>query len=483
MQVEFMADGLLKVERNDSIYLGINTHIPGRSFAVQRLSSQSQTPGWIVDHDEVTEWAPSGFTEHDNEVVMYGPYLEGVTLQEVLGFEAREVFSYLQRFVDAVRLLMDRHIPVGRYHTRGVIFLKDGGTLLLPLHIMQTIREHEPIEQQILCYENTSHPDLDPVDNLSYFLAAISYRALTGDFPYRSETLEDLHIRIRAGYSLDPIYQEPRIREEVSAFIIAILRDPQHHTHSLEEWQSVLATWNRSGPYREVTEQGRDALKLQADATWKRMTRTFNRKEYIRKHGKATVLIVAMVLIVGTIPGTIISRALAPRSTHGFSAEKVVSTYYLSMNTLDQTTMQDCVIDGAGKNTISEVMNLYVTSRMRMSVEMRSGILGAEQWVKEGKPALKRSSFVFGVSDLAVTVQSHTAASVVARATYLQWQPQFPAEPNGKATAQPAVIKSEAYSRIDTLYLKKDRGDWVIYRIVQDKDTLVPADTVTSTIQ
>jgi LmbE family N-acetylglucosaminyl deacetylase len=482
MQVKTMAEGLLTIERNETTYLGIATQISGRSFAVQQLTAHKRRPGWIVRDNTISEWLPGGFLEHNQQVVMYGPYEEGVTLEESLSGDPKEVLERLERFARAIHLLVERQIPVGRYHTRGIIFLKDGATLFLPQDIMDTIRDHEPVTQRITYYENTNHPDLESVDNVSYALASLTYRVLTGDYPYRAEKIEDVHIRIRAGYSLDPVYHEPRIREDVSNFIIGTLRDPEHNMHSLEQWIERLADWNRNGAYREVTEQGRAMVLQQAEATWKRMTRAFNRKEYIRKHGKATVLIIVMVLIVGTIPGTIISKALQPRSTHGFSAEKVVRTFYMSMNTLDQTTMQDCVIDGAGSATISQVMNLFVTSRMRMSVEMHSGILDAQKWVDAGKPALKPSSFVYGVSDLKVTMTSQSPDHVVATATYIKWQPDFPQEPTASPSKQPSVMKSVAFQRKDTLYMKKDRGDWVIYKIQQNTDKPIPADTVQSTL-
>ncbi|WP_455381423.1 hypothetical protein [Salinispira pacifica] len=498
MQVEIMADGLLKVERSEATFLGIVTNIPRRSFALHSFSSERagfmHSAGWVVRGNTVSEWVPAGFTEHQERVVIYGPYLEGVTLQETLSREPVEVLSLLERITRAVALLTERRLPVPKLHTRGVVLLNDGGTLFLPGELMQTIREHQPIEDRIRCYEYMNHPDLDPAANMSYFLASMVYRVVAGQYPYHADRLEDIHIRVRAGYSVDPVYHNPRIREDLSDFVIEILRDPAHNLHSPDEWAERLGQWRSEGPFEEVTDQGRALLLRQAEARWKRMTRSFNRKEFIRKHGRATVLIAAMVLIVGTIPGTIISKALAPRSTHGFPPQKVVSTFYNSMNTLDHSTMQDCVIDGAGKNAINEVMNLYVTSRMRMSVEMKSGIVPANSWVKAGEPSLKPASFVFGVSNLKVSTVNSTADSVEIEATYLKWQPEFPQPPegggsaSGKATSgsgsqAAGQLKSTAYQRKDLLRLKKDRGDWVIYSIDRETNRLLPDRTVVTPMQ
>ncbi|HUX13737.1 MAG TPA: hypothetical protein VMW87_11965, partial [Spirochaetia bacterium] len=423
------------------------------------------------------EWLPSGFTEHDRHVLVYGPYLEGVTLDETLTREPAAILGLLERLTAAVALLQERRLPLHKLHTRGVVFLNDGGTLLLPGELMRTIREYQPLDDQIRYFESMNHPDLDPTQNLSYFLASMVYRAVTGQYPYRAERSEDLHLRVRAGYSIDPVYHDPRIREDLSNFVIEILRDPLNHLHEPSEWIARLRDWATAGPFQEVTEQGKAVLLQQAEARWKRMTKRFKRREFVRKHGKVTVLIAAMVLVVGTIPGTIISKALAPRTTHGYPPEKVVFTFYNGMNNLDQAVMQECVIDGAGKNEINQVVNLYVTSRMRMSVEMKSGVLPAQGWVDSGKPALKPTTFVFGVSGLKMKLVDQSALEVVIAATYLKWQPEFPQSASTDSSAK-SVIKNTAYQRNDILHLKRDRGDWVIYRIDRKEDAIVPSLTV-----
>ncbi len=486
MQIEIMAQGLLKIERGEATFLGIVTDIPRRSSTSQMFSTNRsgslRMPGWVIRGNIVEEWLPAGFTEHEQRVLVYGPYLEGVTLEETLTREPVEVLSLLERLTAAVALLEERQLPLHKLHTRGVVFLNDGGTLLLPGELMRTIREHQPIEDQIRYYESMNHPDLEPAQNLSYFLASMVYRAVTGQYPYRAERSEDLHLKVRAGYSIDPVYHDPRIREDLSNLVIEILRDPLNHRHEPSEWIVRLHDWASVGPFQEVTEQGKAALLQQAEARWKRMTKRFKRREFVRKHGKVTVLIAAMVLIVGTIPGTIISKALAPRATHGYPPEKVVFTFYDSMNNLDQATMQECVTNGAGKEEINQVMNLYVTSRMRMSVEMKTGVLPAQSWVDSGKPALKPTTFVFGVSGLKMKLVNQDPLDVVISATYLKWQPEFP-QSESKAGAAQSVIKNTAYQRTDVLHLKKDRGDWVIYRIDRKEDAIVPSLTVDSSVK
>lgn len=125
-----------------------------------------------------------------------------------------------------------------------------------------------------------------------------------------------------------------------------------------------------------------------------------------------------------------------------------------------------------------------------MSVEMRSGILGAQEWVDAGKPPLQNASYVYGVSGLKLSVISQTAEGEVIEASYLKWQPDFPGDTTTTGSAagsgsasgsNPIVVKSVAYQTTERLHLKLDGKDWVIYQIDQISSKLVPSDTVEST--
>ena len=55
----------------------------------------------------------------------------------------------------------------------------------------------------------------------------------------------------------------------------------------------------------------------------------------------------------GRWPVTCVKNVLAPRVTRGYAPDKVVQTFYTSMNTLDHSTMQACVVGGAGGGEIN----------------------------------------------------------------------------------------------------------------------------------
>ncbi len=171
----------------------------------------------------------------------------------------------------------------------------------------------------------------------------------------------------------------------------------------------------------------------------------------------------AVAILLGALGGTILKNVLAPRVTRGFSARKVVETFYTSMNTLDHTTMQACVVGPAGRGEIDEVTTLYVTSRVTQGYEGRSSIVSAADWDTAGRPPLAPPTSLYGVTGLSV-VQEQGGPAPVFVAAYDKWNPAPPPDTSSGSSSD-YVPKSEGHSIKDRVWLKLDRGDWVISRI------------------
>jgi hypothetical protein len=139
-----------------------------------------------------------------------------------------------------------------------------------------------------------------------------------------------------------------------------------------------------------------------------------------------------------------------------------VETYYQSMNDLNHTLMEDCVVDGAGKETIREVVNIYVLSRVSLGYEGQSHIVPADAWDAQGRPELVAPKTVYGITDLELQ-QEQGEPEPVFRVSYTKWVPE-PAEESESDLLEakgPGFTSSEISERV---YLRLDRKDWVIHR-------------------
>ncbi len=187
--------------------------------------------------------------------------------------------------------------------------------------------------------------------------------------------------------------------------------------------------------------------------------RAFQKKLFWEKNGKLVLFISIIVVVAGFVIGSFVKNALAPRVTKGFSPDQVVNAYYTSINSLDHMTMEDCVTKGAGKSDINEVVHLYVIGKQTMAYEGRSSIVPADKWAEDGRPELLAPLFVYGVVDLNVT-EERGEPEPVYTVTYEKWSRKI-----SESRPVPGERLYTGFQVKDRLFMKQDKGDWVIFRM------------------
>jgi hypothetical protein len=128
--------------------------------------------------------------------------------------------------------------------------------------------------------------------------------------------------------------------------------------------------------------------------------------------------------------------------------------------------MEDCVVDKAGQGDITEAMNLYVISRVQMGYEGKANPMPADEWDKAGRPALPAGTSVYGVTDLQITEEAGEPDPVYL-VSYEKWSPDTSAEAGSDAGGGSDVATVGTLHRkiVDRVWLRRDKGDWVIYRL------------------
>ena len=457
-EAQIISTGLIALNKGDTRYLGVDTGIPANSPSLRKLAGQKRQTGWIVVGEAVEEWTPLGFVDHRGTVHVYGPYAEGRLVEDALYDERTDRLEVLERLARSLSALRRRSVPMVPFHTRSMVLLSDGGILVLPPDIMSAIREHQDYAARIERMERFSHPDRTPDQNVGFSLAAAAYFVITGSFPFDADDEEELHSRVRAAAVVPASHRDVTIKPEVSQALQDEL-SCQGDATDPADWAARLRTWRQNGVRRDVSGQERAQLEEQARQATQRLERTYRRKEGLRKNGRKILTIAAIVIIVGSIPATIIRNALQPRATAGFTAEEVVRTFYTSINSLDHMLMEDTVVDRAGVDTIREVTNLFVLDRQRMSVDMQSGFVDAQQWRDAGMPTLGGGRAPYGVAHLEIRPLPAPEGEQAFEAHYERWFPDYEvAELTGRNAIAGLLI-------VDRLALRTDRDDWVIYRI------------------
>ncbi len=468
MNVISLTRGFVKIERDNREFLGVATGVRGGSFAVRKLSQGTNVHGWIIRNGSVERWATSGLTEHSGSVYVYGPWVSGYPLRDAIERETDTALEALERLATALQTAEQHDIVPSYLHLRGVLLLEDGGVLLLPQSVVDSIRDQQDEEDLRNEFDYFNHPDERGPANISFAIAALSYRIITGTWPFDVDDEADRHTMVREQSLLEPSLVKPEIREDVSEVLYRALSSEQ--TPGFEEWSPLLHEWRAGGFTRELSEEERSRILARREQKRKQMFQQFTRREKVRKHWKQALVVIVAVIVVGTIPGTMISNHLAPRETAGFSAEEVVRAFYEAQNELDHELMEDATIDGAASDRIREAVNLFVISRMRMSVEFDPGIVNAAEWDAEGRPPIPEGSWLYGITDLQIEpVDPEADGERAFLVRFERWRPDEPPEdaaeeiePDDDLSAHSDV---SGVLQEELVRLRQDGDDWVIYSI------------------
>jgi len=129
--------------------------------------------------------------------------------------------------------------------------------------------------------------------------------------------------------------------------------------------------------------------------------------------------------------------------------------------------MDACVINGAGKDDINTVINLFVINKTRQVYEHKITpfIISAREWQQGGN--LDAETQIFGVTDLQITLNKEQADEAQYRVDYTFWVPvDLSGEPETES-AETNLPRPYYRSDIVTLVRKKERRgfNWHIAEI------------------
>jgi hypothetical protein len=452
-----------RLTREDQEVLAVPVGVSRNEFVLTKLAELRKLPARIIRNGETTEWFFDGVLRHEGRLYLRGPYLKGIFLEQAIEKSFSAVLPYLNRLLSALLTLEKQGRMLEFLQTDSVYFLEDGGVLFFPPALMRELRSMHPESYKLQVFEKINHPDIeDPAESLSFSIAALLYRIILGRYPFEAESDEELHNLTRHARLLPLDLVEPGMREDLSQRILCGLRRTQDPPPSLTEWQEILARCKQEGLYRDITEMEREQIRRKAEAELRKNENSYRRKVFWQRQWKTVLIVSVVVVAAGVLAGSLMKTILAPRETRGFSPREVVESYYRGMNDLDHGLMDDCVVDGAGKETIREVMNIYVLSRVSLGYEGRSHIIPADEWDAQGRPELSAPQTLYGNTGLEVQ-QEQGEPEPVFNVRYTKWLPVpvEETESDPSAAQGPRLSSTQISQRV---YLRQDRQDWVIYR-------------------
>ena len=461
-----------EIEVGGRKYLGICVASGRGVQTFVRMFSLSERTGFIVGETGMDPWTIQGFSEVETSLYLYGPLVGEIPESFLYLLETSVTSTLPPKFVLFTRRLAAYFKEGHTYeklYPQGIFFFSDGRTLFLPEPILQKSLALKPAEERFRFYEPYNHPDLTGEENASFFLGCIAYRLLTGSLPYWAESEETLHTHMRELPPLPASLARPGIREEVSSFIQQALTGKEKPPLSL--WVEKVEAWNRTPLIETVSDTEIDLRRKQAVQFQKETSRAYTRRQFWQKHRTRVIGISILALILGYFGYEALSNALKPPRTLGFTPEQVVHLFYSSINTLDHQAMEDCVTGEAGKQYINEVIQLFVISRMRMSVEFKNSMIDAEIWYKTGRPPIPEGQTLYGIAELEIEKESETEETAQMRVQFDRWVPVPQRIEEGEPQNLSFADRFKGSRIEERVTLEKKKSHWVITEIQRLSDS------------
>ncbi|MGO9309020.1 MAG: hypothetical protein ACLQDL_08365 [Spirochaetia bacterium] len=440
-------------------HLAVSLGTATRGAALTRILALRGAAGWIAGPAGIRDWRYEGIIERGGEIFLIGPHLPGLSLEKVLPMPAGKALPLMGRLARALLQVSQGGAGWFPLQSDSVIFTDEGGVLFLPPRIDRELRDLRSFEATRETFGCLNHPDLAGERMASFSICAALYRIVTGRFPFMGADPADLHEQVRRLEIQPPAGLVPGLDEEVSETIMAGLGRGGSAPVSFAEISQGLERWGTRDLVHPLSEELRQSALATAGAREASAERSFLRRRFWQRNWRVAAVAAVVVVLLGALGGTILRNVLAPRVTRGYPPRRVVEAFYSSMNTLDHATMQACVVGPAGRGEIDQTTTLYVTSRVTQGYEGRSNVMSAAEWDKAGRPPLTPPATLYGVTGLSVSEEQGEPLPVFL-VKYDKWNPAAPAD-----SAVDAGPRSEGHAVTDRVWMKMDRGDWVISRI------------------
>ncbi len=454
MNVSVFCDGLIKIKKDNTSYLGIKIFNRSKPDKSSLSKAKENDSGLLIHKKTISEWEILGTLEYDGRY-RYGKFIEGESLSNIISNSSQEI-SCLKNLVEGIAAYFEKTSNHPRIQTNGIIFTRNNGLLFLHPGLMKKNLDTLTEKQKIMVFFTVNHPDLKGEESLSFSLGVISYILITGEYPLFSKNVEELQDFVRNKKILPPKYILPELDSRVSEFITTAILGKNKSRPTLQKWIQEIASWEKSGIRSPISMDEKNRLLKQGKQIKSKIDFQIRVKNIFRKYYKIFLVALFGLILTGVTTLTILKNILAPPLTMNMSPVEVVESFYTAQNEFNHELIEDCLSGNAGKKVKDESELLFISSRFSKIYEKENeGIIIAQEWLDGGKPELSPLATVYGVANLKITKKGES----IFIAEYDKFYPDE-AEKVGRP------LSSRAYHIKEKLFLKtKNNKYWNIYKI------------------
>lgn len=450
------------VSEGGELKLAIRTGVTTGTFAVTQLVSQARDPGWTVHEEGMEPWHIEGFRHHGGVLYFYGPDLPVTPFEDFL-FGTAQSKPRLKAAIAvyrAIRHLVSAGVPLPALSLTGIFITDEEGVFIAPPNIIARTLTHLPATSVLEYVEHHTHPDLEGEQRDAMALGVWVYRILTGAWPFSGESVSELRDSFRSSPPRPPRAIRPTLDESIASSLERLLSMPSGA--AAEELIDRLGSLEELD--RTISPDEKEEVRKREERRWNEGERKLKQRRYLSKNWKKLVMIGAIVLVILSVPLSIVRRAMEPSSLEGKTPTEVTKSFYYAMNEFDHVLMEEAVIERAAENKLREVTNLYIFSRMQGAMEGSSRFVDAQTWRDDGMPELRQGHHAYGVANLRILSTKAEGDRATVTVRYEKWEPASGGE---EQEAGETVPVEEARAQ------ESDRFENMLFFLIEERLDLV----------
>lgn len=382
---------LLSIDGKEA--LGIDTGLTSKALVRTNFSDIRKDNSYILKSGELISFNFDKRDELNGKVIIYSsntsinftPLFNG-TLESLA-----ELLYFLE-------ILESNNIEISNYSNNQFYKDNDGNPILLSPKIIDFINDSRSLTSNEELVSKYKHPKMKNSEAMLFSIGVLLYEAITKEYPYNYNTIEDLRDKMRRGQFRKAQWFNHKLKPEVSETIINLLTGDHEYTYDslfkkVESFIKEGITVELNNKLESLEKQYKSELKW---FNFKEKSRAF----FVKNKGAIIGFSIGL-LLVGSFFGTIIYNALQPPITTGFTPKQVVESYFSCFHTLDTDLIDDVLKKGVKKRISDEIASIYVTTKMRGQYEGIKPNYTPAEWY-ELPDNEKNSVFVYGIHNLEI---------------------------------------------------------------------------------
>lgn len=209
---------------------------------------KNEMAGWIVNDKTIESWEPQGIIEFEKKKYVYGPFFDGLFLEEEIDTLQIEDIHSLS---DALLRLPDS-FGLSKLHSYGIM-KGSNEFLILPQFTISNFSRLTTFEQRFKHYDCYNSPD-KLQKPFSFSFSVLVYKSICRCMPFPAEDSSDYFRKLGNYKVIAPNLHKPELKKEVSKAVLQGIKR-KNPVIDLQNWKYQLGKWKEDGIFRDINEE------------------------------------------------------------------------------------------------------------------------------------------------------------------------------------------------------------------------------------